>query len=77
MLSNLFMDEVSIMGGTRGEVRGKSKIETYLNYVEETEPLEDLFTDMYPDPRYKKLCKSYMVWDPDAGEWVLSYHLHT
>ena len=42
------------MGGTNGEVRGQSKIETYLKYLEEVEGLGDTFQDRHPDPKYKK-----------------------
>ena len=65
------------MGGTYGEIRGDSKIEVYLNYVEEVERLGDIFLSRYPDPKHKKVCKKSIDWDPDAGEWVLYYHLHT
>lgn len=65
------------MGGMRGEVRGKSKIEAYQEYVEQTDGWENIFLEMNPDPSKKKLCKSLMGWDPSAEEWVLNYHLHT
>ncbi len=65
------------MGGTHGEVRGRSKIHAYLEYAELVEAYGDTFQDHYPDPRNKKLCKRRMVQDPDTGEWVLSFHLHT
>ena len=65
------------MGGTYGEIRGSSKIQVYLNYLEETERMENTFTSKHPDPKYRKLCKKNMVWDPSTGEWVLYYHLHT
>ena len=65
------------MGGANGEIRAQSKIETYLKYVEKIESWGDTFQDHYPDPRYKSLCKRLMVQDPDSGEWVLHYHLHT
>jgi hypothetical protein len=70
------------MGGTYGDVRGKSKIETYQNYLEVCrnwpgggENFDDFSQD--PDARHKKVCYSEMVWDPDRKEWVLNYHLHT
>ena len=65
------------MGGMTGEVRGQSKIETYLKYVAEVEGFGDMFQEHDPDPRNKKKCKSLMVQDPETGEWVLRYHLHT
>lgn len=65
------------MGGLSGEIKGKSKIEVYLEYKEKTEQWEGLFQEMNPDPSYKKLCKSLMVQDPSTGEWILHYHLHT
>lgn len=65
------------MGGTSGEIRGRSKIEVYLKYVEEVESCADTFGDRHPDPKYKKRCKELMAQDPETGEWVLPYHLHT
>ena len=63
------------MGGTYGEIRGQSKIEVYLEYLEMTE--DSIFEMKIPDPEYKKHCKRTMVQDPEAEEWVLHYHLHT
>ena len=71
LLANVFM------GGMSGEVRGQSKIDTYLKYVDEVEGFGDMFQDHSPSPRNKKLCKGLMVQDPDTGEWVLHFHLHT
>jgi len=63
------------MGGTYGEIRGRSKIDVYLEYTEliENGPMESGI----PDPQYKKYCKKMMEWDPDTEEWVLHYRLHT
>ena len=66
-----------VMGGTFGEIRGISKIDVYLKYVEEVESWGDTFGDRHPDQKYKKRCKELMVQDPETGEWVLRYHLHT
>lgn len=63
------------MGGLVDEVRGKSKIETYLRYKEVAE--NEMFTTRIPNPVNKKLCKKSMVWDPNTEEWVLHFHLHT
>ena len=65
------------MGSTSGEIRGKSKIETYLKYTEEIEAVGNIFQDQHPDPRYKKECKRLMKQDPKSGEWVLRFHFHT
>ncbi len=65
------------MGGLSGEVRGKSKIETYLNYVRLIEGLGANFNDHQPDAKHKKVCKSMMTQDPETGEWVLRYYFHT
>ena len=65
------------MGGITGEIRGHSKAVLYGKYVEMVKNLRNAFQNSDPDPEYKKKCKSLMVWDPDAGEWVLRYHLHT
>ena len=53
------------MGGYGGEVRGKSKIETYLRYVKKCEEWD---LDRNPDPKYKKFCKKSMVWDAARKE---------
>ncbi len=65
------------MGGLRGQIRGKSKLEAYLKYKEKIEQLEGLFEDQYPDPKFKKYCKNLMFQDSTTGEWVLNYRLHT
>ncbi len=65
------------MGGMSGEIRGRSKGATYANYLEEVESLGDTFQEHHPDPKLKKDCKRLMVQDPDTGEWILHYHLHT
>lgn len=63
------------MGGMWGEVRGRTKIETYLKYVEDCEGKEEWSKD--PDPAGKKYCYRQMERDEDTGEWVLEFHLHT
>jgi hypothetical protein len=65
------------MGGTVGEVRGRSKIEAYKQYLDLVEQCGDTFGDRFPDPAYKKFTKRQMVQDPQTGEWVLPYRLHT
>jgi hypothetical protein len=65
------------MGGTHGEVRGRSKIEAYLNYVELIEGFGAVFNDHFPDAKRKKACKNLMTLDPESGEWILRYHFHT
>ncbi len=61
------------MGGFNGEVRGKSKIDVYLEYKDLTE--NDMMKWRIPDPKYKKHCKKMMEWDSETEEWVLLYHL--
>lgn len=63
------------MGGNNGEIRGPSKIEVYLEYLDMTE--DSIFETKIPDPKNKKHCKRVMVQDPETEEWVLHYHLHT
>ena len=65
------------MGGTVGEVRGRSKAEVYYRYRELVDDFGDTFLDRYPDPNGKRECKRLIVQDPDTGDWVLHYHLHT
>jgi hypothetical protein len=59
------------VGGYRGEVRGSSKIKTYLNYLKKCESWE---LTRIPDPKCKKYCKKQMMWDAEKREWVLRYH---
>lgn len=62
------------MGGYSDEIRGRSKAEVYFQYAEHTD------TEMFayrPDPKYKKVCKQQMLWDPKTEEWVLPFHGHT
>ena len=65
------------MGGENGFVRGRSKAETYQKYLDMVEGFGTTFTTHLPDPAHKKRCKELMVQDPETGEWVLHYHLHT
>ena len=63
------------MGGVINEVRGSSKIETYLKYAELVDGYGETFQSH--NPKYKKLCKNLMKQDPETGEWVLVFRLHT
>jgi hypothetical protein len=65
------------MGGMNGDVRAESKAETYQKYIAMLVGFGDTFQEYDPDPKYKKKCKELMVQDPETGEWVLHYHLHT
>lgn len=65
------------MGGLTDEVRGRTKIQTYQRYVDVVDGFGDTFQEYNPDPKYKKMCKREMMQDPDTGEWVLHFHLHT
>ncbi len=58
------------MGGYNGEVTGRTKIETYLRYVEECGTWD---LDHDPEPRHKKYCKKLMKWDDQRREWVLEF----
>lgn len=61
------------MGGTWGEVRGQTKIETYLRYVDRCEGWPG---SHYPTPTGKKWCYKQMQWDDKGEEWVLSFRFH-
>ena len=65
------------MGGISGEVRGNSKINTYIKYEDLVREIGSDLSDRDPDPKYKKHCKKLMELDPETGEWVLYYHLHS
>jgi hypothetical protein len=58
------------MGGYGGEVRGSTKIETYLRYVEKCEEWD---LDHSPEPKNKKFCKRWMTWDEARKEWILEF----
>jgi len=58
------------MGGYGGEVRGKTKIETYLRYVDKCEEWDLAHS---PEPKHKKYCKKAMVWDEQRREWILEF----
>jgi hypothetical protein len=58
------------MGGYNGEVRGGTKIETYLKYIQRCESWE---LDHNPEPKNKKYCKRQMEWDPERKHWVLKF----
>lgn len=62
------------MGGSSGEIRGKTKIETYLRYAEQAEKQEGSW---HPPVQNKKECKRLMEKDPGTGEWILRFHWHT
>lgn len=66
-----------VMGGIHGIVRGNSKIDTYLKYTMLVEEQGNGLLDRNPDPENKKGCKKLMERDPETGEWVLHYHLHS
>ena len=70
-------EQEGIMGGMTDEIRGNSKAEIFQEYKSRTEDHLGYFNDFTPDPFYKKVCKRHMIWDPDAGEWVLRFHAHT
>ena len=65
------------MGGMTDEVRGPSKIAAYLKYAELVDAHGDTFQSHNPDPDNNKLCKRLMNQDPETGEWVLCFRLHT
>lgn len=60
-----------------GKIKGKSKIDVYIEYQGKIEQWGGTFQTINPYPKYKKFCKEQMVWDPETEEWVLYYHLHT
>jgi hypothetical protein len=65
------------MGGTGGEIRGKTKLEVYKRFRaevnrKETEERTGLYMDagLGTKPQLYDLMKK----DPETGEWVLYYH---
>lgn len=60
------------MGGMGGEVRGKTKIATWLEYRRMVKRVGlGLAVDF---PRRKRDAYEEMKWDEVAEEWVLRYH---
>jgi hypothetical protein len=64
------VEEVARVGGFWSEVRGDTKVETYLKYVDKCEGTP---FSPHPHPRYKKSCYREMERDPETREWVLRY----
>ena len=65
---------MSVMGGIRDEVRGRTKIETWLRFKKENRSDEPPYGMTLDWPRNKKEAYEMMRKDDDTGEWVLSYH---
>ncbi len=66
------------MGGIRDEVRGPTKIATWLKYYKTIRPRILAQWDMTESfPGTKKQAYQDMVWDEEAREWILKYHFHT
>src|SRR5580698_971839 len=65
------------MGGTHGEIRGKSKADVCAKYSALVKQASNVFGDHYPDAKHKKVCHKLMEQDPNTEDWVLRYHLHT
>jgi hypothetical protein len=64
------------MGGTNGEIRGKTKSEVYRGYREQAAKWEEAQDgDCIPDPADKLEC--YEKMRKVDSEWLLSYHFHT
>ncbi len=63
------------MGGMFGEVRGATKIATYLNYDKQRKDWTE--GTWLPEPTHKKACYREMERDRENGEWVLRFHFHT
>jgi hypothetical protein len=63
------------VGGSTGEVRGETKVKTYLRCVEETK--DWLEGSWHPHPSFKKERKRLMERNQDTGEWVLRFRFHT
>jgi hypothetical protein len=65
------------MGGMGGEIRGKTKLETYKRFGAEVNRSKiEAATGLYMDAGIGKKQKLYnsMVKDKNTGEWVLYYH---
>jgi hypothetical protein len=62
------------MGGIQGEVRGRTKIETWLRCKKEHRSDEPPYGMKLDWPRTKREAYEIMQKDFDAGEWILRYH---
>jgi hypothetical protein len=66
------------MGGIRDEVRGPTKIATWLKYHRRIRPAILARWDMTEyHPGTKKQAFRDMEWDEKAQEWILRYYFHT
>jgi len=66
------------MGGIFDEVRGPTKIATWLKYARRIRPgilARWEMTEYFPGT--KKEAYRRMEWDEETQEWVLKYHFHT
>jgi len=66
------------MGGIRDEVRGTTKLATWLKYKRSIRPriLARWEITEY-SPGTKKQAFRDMTWDEKTREWVLGYYFHT
>jgi hypothetical protein len=65
---------MTAMGGMGDEVRGRTKIETWLRFKRENRSDEPPYEMTLDWPRNKKETYEMMQKDADTGEWVLRYH---
>ena len=67
------------MGGISDDVRGKTKVATWLAFTKVREEIEDRYgEEMHLRwPSNKKEAYEQMEKDPATGQWVLRYNFHT
>ncbi len=66
------------MGGMNGEVRGRTKIETWLKFQKERRKIRARFEGLHLRwPSNKREALEQMQKDDTTGEWVLEYNFHT
>jgi hypothetical protein len=62
------------MGGMHGDVRGRTKIETWLRFKRELRSDEPPYGLTLDWPQSKAEAYRMMEKDEETGEWILRYH---
>jgi hypothetical protein len=65
------------VGGIRNQVRGRTKIETWLKFQKVKREILGRYEMVCRWPANKKEAYGQMEEDPETGEWVLEYNFHT
>ena len=69
--------QFAAVGGFSDEVRGRTKVETWLNFQKEKRKTLAKYDMECRWPVTKRDAYAQMLKDPETGEWVLRYNFHT